>query len=410
MSFQPEKITNVWLNAKKTSKRPRPGDPGLEMEFESTNRFSALRTNDMELETAAENSDDLSHVSTEGPRQSKTKIPAIVIHSWVKNHSETMANLKKHMKEDFLVLTRRDRIIIKTKNVEDYNTVLEDVKSAKIECHTFNLPGTSPLKVILKGLPPNITTEEIKNDLASDNFQVREVKQFVKNIDNDGKKCELKLPIFSVEFGPQTQIKDVFAHNKVCWCLVHWEKYRTKNKVIQCFKCQAYGHYAKNCYKNLKCVLCTGPHALADCPLKHKPNQLLKCANCGENHSAGSRECSVYKRILERNDQQKTSARANNVRSAGNNHNRAFDGNNNNSENNNKASYSQAAGQRLLESSPQTELSLTDVFAELKNIFGNINFLNIFNVLKNLIYNLKRETDTFGKIMFVIEAITSLFK
>lgn len=119
------------------------------------------------------------------------------------------------------------------------------MKSAKIECHTFSLPGTSSLKLILKSLPPKISTEEVKNDLST-NFKVREVKQFVKNVEDDGVETEVKLPIYSVEFEPGTQLKDVFAQNKVCWCLLHWEKFKTKNKVIQCFKCQAYGHFVNN--------------------------------------------------------------------------------------------------------------------------------------------------------------------
>lgn len=407
MSFQPEKISESWQSAKKPSKRFRPGDPETQV-LETNNRFSPLHTDEMDLDST-ENSDNTSNVLNEEPKSGKTKIPSIVLHSWIKNHAQTMETLKKDLKEDFLVVTKRDRIIIKTLNVEDYNKVLDTVKSSKIECHTFNLPGTSPLKLILKGLPPNISPEEIKEDLISRNFKVRVVKQFVKNVEKDGNKMELKLPIYSVEFDPNTLAKDVFAHKKVCWCLIHWEKYKTKNRIIQCFKCQAYGHYAKNCFKNQKCVLCTGAHALDQCPLKHKPGQLLKCANCGKNHSAGSRDCDVYKRILESREKQNSAARAPNVRSPRNNHNRISFGNNNNTAFNNRVSYSQAAGQRLQDSSSSSESSISDLITELKNIFGNINFFNIFNVIKNLINSLKNETDTFGKIMLIIEAIGSFF-
>lgn len=407
MSFQPEKINNEWRNPKKSSKRFCPGDPeSQESQFESDNRFSALRE-DMELD-APENADGLSRMSDEEPNRSKVKMPSIVIHSWVKNHTKTMENLKKDLKEDFLVVTRRDRIIVKTQNEEDYNKVLEAVKSAKIECHTFSLPGTASLKLILKGLPPNITTDEIKSDLAA-NFKVREVKQFSKNVDINGVITEVKLPIYSVEFEPGTKFKDVFAHNKVCWCLIRWEKFKTKNKVIQCFKCQAYGHFAKNCFKNEKCVLCTGAHGLKNCPLKNKPNQLLKCANCGENHSAGSRECRVYKRILENKEKQNSSPRTYSVRASRNIQGREFSDNINNYDINSRASYSQAAGQRPLESPSESHFSISDLLAELKNIFGNVNFFNILSVIKNLINNLKRETDIFGKIMVIIQAITSFF-
>lgn len=155
--------------------------------------------------------------------------------------------------------------------------------------------------------------------------------------------------------------------------------------------------------------MCTGPHGLDECPLKHKPGQLLKCANCRENHSAGSRDCRVYKRVLETKEKQ--SARDFILRSSRNNQGRSTSGDNNNDDNNNRTSYSQAAGQRLLESSSSpSHFSITEFLAELKSIFGNINFLNIFNVMKNLINNLKRETDIFGKIMIIIGAISTIFQ
>lgn len=413
MSFQPEKINDAWQNAKKPSKRFCPGDPENHNAcFESENRYSPLNSEGMDIAESTDIFVEASPLLDGESQQVKTKIPSIVIHSWVKDHCKTMENLKKELKEEFSVLTKRDRIILKTQNVEDYNKVLEAAKAARIECHTYSLPGTSPLKLILKGLPPNITPGEIKSDLTSNKFKVREVKQFLKNVENDGVKTEVKLPIYSVEFEPETPVKDVFKQKKVCFCLIHWEKLRTRNKVIQCFKCQAYGHFSKNCYKSLKCVLCTGAHALQDCPLKHKPDQLLKCANCGENHSAGSRDCMVYKRILENKEKQNSSARprgTSNSRSLGNIRGRFFSGANN-TDYNNKATYSQVAGQRPPESTTSTsEFSLTDLLAELKSIFGNINILNVLNVLKNLIFNLKRKTDIFSKIITIFEAISSLF-
>lgn len=59
-------------------------------------------------------------------------------------------------------------------------------------------------------MPPNISAEEIKNDLSI-NFKVHEVQQFIKNVEHGDVKSEVKLPIYSMEFKPGTQLKDVFT-------------------------------------------------------------------------------------------------------------------------------------------------------------------------------------------------------
>ena len=53
--------------------------------------------------------------------------------------------------------------------------------------------------------------------------------------------------------------------------------------------------------------------------------------------------------------------------------------------------------------------SMSELFAEIKNLFGNIKFQNIKSTFKNLISKLKKETNNFSRLMLVLETFCRLF-
>ena len=74
---------------------------------------------------------------------------------------------------------------------------------------------------------------------------------------------------------------------------VNGRKYRVHpyvSKPMRCDRCQCYGHRTGSCTREVVCSRCAGNHAYVDCLEKTK----LKCANCGEAHSAAHRSCAVY--------------------------------------------------------------------------------------------------------------------
>ena len=67
-------------------------------------------------------------------------------------------------------------------------------------------------------------------------------------------------------------------------------------KPIRCYRCQRFGHVAAACLANgQRCSMCSGSHRTQQCLTKMQNSETvnLKCANCGEPHSANSNKCPV---------------------------------------------------------------------------------------------------------------------
>ena len=70
-----------------------------------------------------------------------------------------------------------------------------------------------------------------------------------------------------------------------------------KSSLIQCYKCQGFGHSASNCYRKANCRCCSEKHESKNCPKREVP--LSRCINCSGSPEANSAECPVYVKVLE---------------------------------------------------------------------------------------------------------------
>jgi hypothetical protein len=71
-------------------------------------------------------------------------------------------------------------------------------------------------------------------------------------------------------------------------------KYYETKATDQCSNCQKFGYMAKFCKNDIICQTCAEYHSIMDCM-----NDIIKCANCCENHRANHKECVVWKEAVE---------------------------------------------------------------------------------------------------------------
>jgi hypothetical protein len=68
-----------------------------------------------------------------------------------------------------------------------------------------------------------------------------------------------------------------------------------KTTIVQCTRCQSYGHNKTYCAQSPVCVKCGGDHATTVCT--KDPTAPATCALCGGAHPANYKGCDVYRRL-----------------------------------------------------------------------------------------------------------------
>ena len=77
--------------------------------------------------------------------------------------------------------------------------------------------------------------------------------------------------------------------------IVKIESPLVKKEIVQCKRCQRYGHTQKYCNHNFRCVRCARSHPTDQCT--KSPETPAKCIHCQGEHPANYKGCSAYKTL-----------------------------------------------------------------------------------------------------------------
>nr|CAD7427247.1 unnamed protein product [Timema monikensis] len=128
-------------------------------------------TNQYQVLTVQEEPMDIIEVPNKSVRDDnsntqKQKIPPIVV-SGTTNYSKISKTMKTNMTGTFKIFYIKDGLKIQTSTLEDFKALQTFFKQTGQQYHTFTLPRDKPLKIVIKGLPPNMPTDEIKEELLT---------------------------------------------------------------------------------------------------------------------------------------------------------------------------------------------------------------------------------------------------
>ena len=140
--------------------------------------------------------------------------------------------------------------------------------------------------LVFKGVSVNITIKDFKELLDFNKIYHAEAERM------KSKRTSKDLPLIKIKSDDPKQAEALISEELVCQktgIIFRVEEFKTTPSILQCFKCQDFGHKAPNCTKNEKCVVCGEAHAHKNCPNKEKRKP--KCAN----HVANYTGCPAYK-------------------------------------------------------------------------------------------------------------------
>lgn len=174
----------------------------------------------------------------------------------------------------------------------DHRALTSLLKHRNVYFHTYALEEEKKLRVIVRGLPKEISSDAILEDLKSQGVAAEKV--FRLSSPRNGKIYDM----VHVTLEKSDAGKAIFNLRSIC-CLsgLRFEPPKKTGLPGQCHNCQLYGHSASNCHGKPRCVKCLGDHGTAACTRPRKSEvtegcEPPSCVLCGEHgHPANYRGC-----------------------------------------------------------------------------------------------------------------------
>jgi len=150
-----------------------------------------------------------------------------------------------------------ERVTLRTTDSTQFRLVQNALIKLGTEFHTFSLPEERSIKVVLKGIPTDISNEELKDELESLGYNIKYVRRFGTP--------DKPMPICLVHIAANTIAKDIFLLNNLFFLQISVKPFKPSGPA-KCFSCQRFGHGSRNCGHPPRCVKCAGNHNANACP------------------------------------------------------------------------------------------------------------------------------------------------
>jgi len=278
--------THPWQAVGKKRKR-NPFSTPTEIHIPTTinNRYDPLIENTPEDTTIGKNNCNPT-ISTKP--QPNPRPPPIYIYG-VTNYRAMLNNLQEVIEaERFHTKTLSNNTVkVNTHSIEGYRQLIRHLNNENIIHHTYQLKQERAYRIVLRDLHHTIPIEDIKEELQAYGHTARNIMNIRHRVSKE------PLPMFFVDLEPAANNKEIYKLEYLQHTKIRVEAPRIKTSIIQCTRCQDYGHSKTYCRKPYNCVKCGQSHASQTCT-KPKDTPAI-CALCNGNHPANYKGCTVYR-------------------------------------------------------------------------------------------------------------------
>lgn len=249
-----------------------------QISFVTPNPFAPLANKDSDSDTTAPSDKTIKPPS----------IPPIFIKNIV-NMNSLLVDLKQLNPGPFKHKTVNNEVKFNFETVEGYRSFIKYLINSSAEYHTFQLKTERSFRVVIRGLHPSCDVQSMMEELRSLGYEPVQMVPIRHPI------TKMSLPIFFLDLRPNPKNNDIYNLTRLYHAVVRVEPPKPRRTVIQCIRCQEYGHSKNYCNRAPRCVKCEGKHSTVDCtkPTASPPT----CVNCSGSHTANYKGCPVHKQL-----------------------------------------------------------------------------------------------------------------
>ncbi len=178
---------------------------------------------------------------------------------------------------------------INVETVESYRKLVKEFRTKNVAFYTYQLKSERAFKVVIRHLHHSVKPEDIKLAIEEEGFQVRNVVNIRHWRTKD------PLPLFFIDLEPDDKAREIYNVKYLLHTKIQIESPKPKHSIVQCMRCQQYGHSKTYCTLPPVCVRCGEEHDNRNCkkPRDDKP----KCGLCGGEHTANYKGCPAYRKF-----------------------------------------------------------------------------------------------------------------
>lgn len=233
--------------------------------------------------------------SSNGDQPTKNKMPPI---NFFKTDIKLLRALftKTLKSKDFLIKQINDNNnILYTHNLSDFKKAREILDKAEITYYTYTPKEEKKTTLVLRGLSSSYSCDEVLDALKQLNNEIIKFEKVTRLTTKYSISQNRVLPLFIVQAAPHSPVNEIQKIKVIDHQIIRWERIH-KPEIMQCTRCQRFGHSSSNCKMQSRCVKCGDNHLPAQCKITpDDPREKLYCILCKEyGHPASFKECTKY--------------------------------------------------------------------------------------------------------------------
>lgn len=159
---------------------------------------------------------------------------------------------------NFAIINRNSNL----SNELNYNETLSILKTMKCKTITRTMDHLKPINMILKGVHCTFLEEDVKTELvASTSCKILKAYKFTTP---KSKRESKDLNLYFIQFASATKVQDIIKIKRLFGQELTWDIF-IRTDVIQCHRCQRFGHVSSNCEMPFRCIKCDSAHLPGEC-------------------------------------------------------------------------------------------------------------------------------------------------